>query len=155
MCLRRRLAIIGGNFRHSFFAAQGLLCACLVTAIILAAAPGGAFAEPAAPSLAHASDLQEKATELHDRGEYAKTLPLAEEALKIRQSISDTPQSEIADSFYLLALINKDLGHYRIAETMFTDALNIQKKVYGHDDPRLCNTLIMLAWNHRREVRRG
>lgn len=81
---------------------------------------------------------------LEDRGEYAKAIPVLEEAVRL-QSGSDSQTADLAASMTELANCYFYTGNYPASETLNKQVLAMDRKLYGERHPHVADDLINLG----------
>ncbi|MDR3622422.1 MAG: tetratricopeptide repeat protein [Paludisphaera borealis] len=76
---------------------------------------------------------------------YADAEPLLKWVVDVRKPDPDVKADVLFDSLYLLALIHREQHHDAQAEQLFHEALRIEEKAVGLNDPSLTATLCDLA----------
>jgi tetratricopeptide (TPR) repeat protein len=82
---------------------------------------------------------------LHNRGDYARALPLYEQALAIRQTVLGENHPETANSLNNLASLYYAQGNYARALPLYEQALAIRQTVLGENHPNTAISLNNLA----------
>ena len=83
-----------------------------------------------------ATDLDNLAWLLEDKGDYAGAEPLYRSALAIRKKALGPDHPDTATSLNNLAGLLEDMGDYAGAEPLYRRALAIFEKVFGANDRR-------------------
>ena len=99
--------------------------------------------------LREAEQLGKKVVQLYQAGRPRGALPLAQEALKIRQQILGLEHRDVALSLEILGLQYVATGEYAKAEPLLRRASEIQKKVLGENHPDYATSLNNLAELYR------
>src|SRR4029078_4357761 len=86
-----------------------------------------------------ASVLDQKVSKLFDSGKYIAALPLARQALAMREKATD--EAKLGNSLNNLAALEYNLGHYAVAEPLYKRALAIAEKLAGPDDEGVARLL--------------
>ncbi|GFK92245.1 Photosystem I assembly protein Ycf3 [Fundidesulfovibrio magnetotacticus] len=94
---------------------------------------------------AAASDLNRRVVALYDQGKYAETLPLAREALTLREKVLGPEHLDTATSLNNLAALFKSMGDYAHAKPLYERALAVLEKVQGPEHPDTATSLNNLA----------
>ncbi len=89
--------------------------------------------------------IYECSMSLYYAGQYAKALPLAQEALTIRQKIFPEVHTEVAASLNNLASLYRSQGEYAAALPLYQKALAIHEQVLGTQHPNTAISLNSLA----------
>lgn len=100
-------------------------------------------------ALQEARRLSSESIKLQRAGKYDGAIPLAENALRIREKLLGSEHLDVAVSLHLLATIDLIKGDYGKAEPLFQRALDIRSKVIEPEHPDLAATLNGLALLHR------
>ena len=82
---------------------------------------------------------------LENKGDYARALPLFEQALAIRQTVLGENHPETANSLNNLAVLYRSQGDDARALPLFEQALAIRQTVSGENHPETANSLNNLA----------
>lgn len=98
------------------------------------------------PTLETAERWLGEARALRDAGQYRKALPLAEQALAIRERERGPDDVSVADALHQVALLLDDLHEYAAAEPVNRRALAIRETQLGPDHPDVAQSLFNLAW---------
>ena len=85
-----------------------------------------------------AVELSKKVWTLHDEGDYQEAMPLAREALEIREKVLGPDHPEVATSLRLLGFLFMSTKDWAGATPFYGRALAIQEKALGQED---ANTL--------------
>ncbi len=102
-------------------------------------------ASESSPQLAEAEALNQQVMELHDAGQYAEAIPLAEQALEIFEAQLGPDHPDVAASLSWLALLYGNMGRYGEAEPLFERALAIREAQLGPNHPDVAQSLNNLA----------
>jgi tetratricopeptide (TPR) repeat protein len=86
---------------------------------------------------------------LNDKGDYARALPLYEQALEIRQTVLGENHPDTASSLNNLAMLYYSEGDYARALPLFEQALAIRQTVSGENHPETASSLNNLAELYR------
>jgi CHAT domain-containing protein/Tfp pilus assembly protein PilF len=86
-------------------------------------------------ALHHARKLLDETLKFKVAGKYDRALPLAERALKVRESLLGTEHRDVAAAIDSLAGVYSDRGEYVKAEPLYQRALVIREKALGKDHP--------------------
>ncbi|MEP7366181.1 MAG: tetratricopeptide repeat protein, partial [Acidobacteriota bacterium] len=97
---------------------------------------------PGHPSIAAAMDALGRV--LQEKGEYAKAIPVLQEAVKLRSAVSGS-SAELAGSLYELANAKFYAGEYKEAEALNQRVLAMTRRLYGERHPRVAETLVNLG----------
>ena len=95
--------------------------------------------------LREAAELNHRVCDLWKGGRSHEALPLAQEALKIRQQILGMEHEDTAWSLFNLAAQYHAIGEYAKAEPLYRQALEILKKVPGENHAAFAGTVNNLA----------
>ncbi|MCP2728907.1 tetratricopeptide repeat protein, partial [Limnofasciculus baicalensis] len=95
--------------------------------------------------LAEAEKLNRQVLELGNQGKYDTAIPLAENALKIRQRILGAKHPDIARSLNSLAGLYESQGRYAEAEPLFRQALAMLQEILPAKHPDIATSLNNLA----------
>jgi tetratricopeptide (TPR) repeat protein/CHAT domain-containing protein len=113
--------------------------------------PNGPRPDNAAPSaedanaLERANALNQQVIELYRAGRYGEAIPLATEALRIRETALGPEHPDVATSLNNLAELYKGQGNYSAAEPLYQRALRVWEAALGPDHPDVANSLNNLA----------
>jgi tetratricopeptide (TPR) repeat protein len=107
------------------------------------AQPGGSRSGTA--ELVRAEELALQATGALRNGQYATALPIAQEALAIRERVLGPSSVDVASSLNTLGEIYRGQGRFDDAERLHRRALAIQEKELGPDNPDVAESLTSLA----------
>src|SRR5260370_12972444 len=102
-------------------------------------------ADPNQTDRAKLSSLQQKIEELDRAGKYREAIPIAEEHLKLIESIAGLDGVETASKYDKLGKLYRKNGDYAKARLLCERGLEIQEKVLGPDDPHTAESLNNLA----------
>ena len=131
------------------------LCA-LVLALVVALQPTPARADDPPPippatdrelteeersELARAGELSKKVEALYAQGNYQEALPLAREALEIREKVLGPDHSEVATSLHWAGRLMTILAHYSDAQQCLERALAISEQAFGADSREAAESL--------------
>ena len=97
------------------------------------------------PDIAEASKLTQEVVKLFGEKRYRDALPMAKQALRIREKVLGPDDELIAFSLNNLAEIHFAETRYSDAEPLFKKSLGILEKKWGHDSGNLTNTMERLA----------
>lgn len=78
-------------------------------------------------------------------GEYEKSRPLHEEALKLSKKVYKEPHEDLANSYVMKALNEKELGNFAVAESLYKKGINIIEKLENRPDSLYAGSLSNLA----------
>ncbi len=92
-------------------------------------------------SLQRAVDLNHQALALNEQGRFEQALPLAEEALRIREQVLGPTHLDVAASLNTLGLILHQLLRLELAERHMNRALTIRERARGPIDPDVAENL--------------
>jgi tetratricopeptide (TPR) repeat protein len=106
-------------------------------------------------ALAQASQLNQQAFELYQAGRYAEAIPLAEQALAIREVALGPEHPSTATSLNNLALLYYFQGRYGEAEPLYQQALAIYEEALGPEHPSTASSLNNLAGLYEAQGRYG
>ncbi|MEO8372349.1 MAG: serine/threonine-protein kinase [Candidatus Solibacter sp.] len=81
---------------------------------------------------------------LEERGDYARAIPLLEDAVRQRSSAHHSA-SDLAGTLYELANCNFYAGRYKEAETLNLRLLTMNREIYGDRHPRVAEVLVNLG----------
>ena len=112
--------------------------------VVLLMAPAGAAGNP----LEEAEALNQQAMKLYKAGRYQEALPLAQQALAIREKALGAQHPDTANSLNNLAVLYRTMGVYEKALPLYQRALKISEKVLGFQHPKTATNLNNLAALH-------
>ena len=95
--------------------------------------------------LAQVEQLTQQAWELYQQGKYSDVIPLAQEALRIRQQVLGDEHPYVALSLNNLAVLYFELGRYSEAELLYKQALEMYRRLVGPEHPDVATSLNNLA----------
>ena len=93
------------------------------------------------PELARVSDLNTRFSEMYAAGRYEEAIPLATEALAIREKLLGPDHPDTAKSLNNLGVLYDTMGDYAKAEPLYERSLAIREKTLGPDDPAIATAL--------------
>ncbi|MGG6242411.1 tetratricopeptide repeat protein [Nodosilinea sp. AN01ver1] len=96
-------------------------------------------------ALAEAERLTEEAFQLYQAGRYAEAIPLAQQALDLREAALGDSHPDVATSLYNLAALYHDQGNYNAAEPLYKRSLSIRETALGQTHPGVAQSLNNLA----------
>jgi len=91
-----------------------------------------------------ASALTRLGVVLEERGEYAKGIPVFEEAIRL-QTASSPESAELAESIVELANTHFYAGHYDLCDSLSRRALEMHRHLYGDRHPKVADDIINLG----------
>jgi CHAT domain-containing protein len=100
-------------------------------------------------TLARAEQLNQQVIELYRAGRYGEAIPLATEALQIRETALGPEHPDVAQSLNNLAELYRLQGNYIAAEPLYQRALRIRETALGPDHPWVAFSLNNLASLYR------
>ena len=89
--------------------------------------------------------LMQQAEKLYQQGCYNDAIPIAENALTIRERVLGSRHADVATILNNLAMLYLSLGNYAQAEPMCKRALRIMKRSFGFGHPNVAVSLNNLA----------
>ena len=95
--------------------------------------------------LAQADALMQQVDQLESQGRYREAIPLAQQAIAIREEALGEEALPVADSLNQLGLLHRAQGNYSAAETLYQRALAIREAGLGSDHPDVAESLNNLA----------
>ena|GEM_PF-5833597 len=95
--------------------------------------------------LAEAKRLNQQVLQFYREGKYSEAIPLAEQALAIRQRILGQQHRDVASSLNNLARLYKSQGRYEEAEPLYRQALEMRKQLLGQQHRDVASSLNNLA----------
>ena len=105
--------------------------------------------------LERAAALNQQVAELYQAGQYQEAIPLAEEALAIRQEQLGENHPDVAIILLSLASLHHQQGRYGEAEPLYQQSLNILREQLGDNHPSVAIILHNLAELYRAQGRYG
>lgn len=93
-----------------------------------------------------AADLDAEVDKLGDAGEPERGLPLAREALAIRQRLLGPHHPDTLESLKNFGRMERDVYHHAEAERILKDVIRIRTEVLGPDHPETAYARNVLAW---------
>jgi CHAT domain-containing protein/Tfp pilus assembly protein PilF len=96
-------------------------------------------------ALARARGLNQQAGSLYDKGQTAKAIPLARQALSIRKEALGEKHPYYANSLNILAMLYQSMGDHKQALPLYRKAQRISKEVLGEKHPSYAISLNNLA----------
>ena len=111
--------------------------------LVLLAAPHFCFSQQS--DLETAARLNQQVIKLYQEGRYREAIPLAEQALAIREKALGPEHPDLAASLHNLAEIYRTLGDYAKAEPLYRRSLAIREKALGPEHPDVATSLNSLA----------
>ncbi|WP_051463628.1 CHAT domain-containing tetratricopeptide repeat protein [Leptolyngbya sp. PCC 6406] len=100
-------------------------------------------------ALERVRSLNQQVIELHQAGRYAEAIPLAEEALRIRQAQLGERHPDVVITLNNLAVLYGAQGNYTAALPLLQRALNIYETALGESHPNVAISLNNLAELYR------
>jgi Tetratricopeptide repeat len=101
----------------------------------------------------NAEALDKKIVELNQTGKYSEAVPLAQQALAIREKALGPDHPDVAEALNTLAQLYVRQGRYAEAEPLYKRALAIREKALGPDDPNVVSSYNSLADLYRAQGR--
>lgn len=98
------------------------------------------------PDLAEATRLSARAVELYNQIRYDEALPLAKQALELREKALGPNHELIATSLNNIAGIYQAKEKYSDAEALYKRSLKVLEQRYGVESKYLTKTIEQLAW---------
>ncbi|WP_413164994.1 tetratricopeptide repeat protein [Capilliphycus salinus ALCB114379] len=92
-----------------------------------------------------ANQLNEEVIQLYEQGKYNEAIPLAEEALEIRERLLGENHSDVEASISWLASLYRHQGRYKEAEAFYQRSIAILEKTLGEEHPHVAVSLNGLA----------
>lgn len=105
------------------------------------------------PGTSDIGSLQQKANDLQNQGRYQDAIPLAEQALAMREQTLPADHLDIADSLNILANLYRLQGEYMQAEPLYLRSLAIREKKLGLTDRLVAESQNNLADLYRLQGR--
>src|SRR5437773_249410 len=96
-------------------------------------------------SAAHAQQLMERVDILFKEGHYSAAIPVAEQAVAIRERVFGPEHPDTATAINYLGRLHRFAGNYLQAEAFLKRGLAIREKVFGPNHPDVASSLINLA----------
>jgi tetratricopeptide (TPR) repeat protein len=116
----------------------GFILAVMLMVISFACAPAIAQQDEAVA-------LDRRVGELYQAGKFSEGIPLAQQALAIREKALGPDHPDVATALSWLALLYRNQGHYADAELLYRRALAINEKARGPDHPAVVASLNALS----------
>ena len=88
-----------------------------------------------------ATQLHKKIATLYMRGKFREALPLAKQALQIRQSVPSPHRADVAHSSSMLAALYNALGDYQSSLKYYDLALSVAEEVFVQPHPFMADLL--------------
>ena len=85
--------------------------------------------------------LDKRVIELDRAGKFDVAIPLAQQALAMREKALGSDHTDVAYSLNYLALLNMHRGRYAVADPLFRRSLRIYEKALGPDNPSVATLL--------------
>ena len=101
--------------------------------------------ESAQGQLTKAKQRTQEAWELYKQRKYSEAIPLAREALRIRQQVLGQEHLSVATSLNNLAALYQAMGRYQHAEPLYKQALEMRRRLLGNQHPSVATSLNNLA----------
>ncbi|MBP0022607.1 MAG: tetratricopeptide repeat protein [Roseofilum sp. SID2] len=117
--------------------------------VVLAQRPVEKISSREEALLNEAKQLVQQVVELYRQGKYAEAVPLAEEALKIRQLVLGEQHPNVASSLNDLGLLYLSMGRYEDALPLFQQALQMRQSLLGKQHRQVAISLNNLALLYR------
>jgi len=111
----------------------------LITCVILLCVSGAWASERSKAD--QADILNKKVMVLYEKGSYAEAVPLALQALELRENLLGSKHPNVAVSLNNLGLLYASLGEYYKAEKLYLRALDILQTHLGSDHPHVEATI--------------
>ncbi|NEO31714.1 MAG: tetratricopeptide repeat protein [Symploca sp. SIO3C6] len=89
--------------------------------------------------------LNQKAFQLYNIGQYKQAVILAEELLQLARELWGDEHPDVATSLNNLAGLYKSMGRYCEAEPLYVEALGMRKRLLGPEHPDVASSLNNLA----------
>jgi tetratricopeptide (TPR) repeat protein len=91
--------------------------------------------------------------ERYQQGRYAEAVPLAQQALAIRERVLGPVHPKVADSLSGVAVVAMEQGRYAEAESLYQRALTIREQALGPQHPDVGFALNNLAYLYKAQGR--
>src|SRR5262245_51135783 len=124
---------------------QWLAAAFLVFVGVPPAAAVPLSSSPQQQQLTEASQIQQQATELAQKGKYREALPLAEQALALRKKLLGDQHPDSVASLQFLGELLTSQGEFAKAEALLQQAVATNQKVLGNLHPNYAGSLAALG----------
>ena len=95
--------------------------------------------------LAEADRLNQQVIQLNQQGRYSEAIPLAQQALAIRETALGENHPDVATSLNNLAELYRAQGNYAAAEPLYQRSLSIRETALGETHPDVAQSLNNLA----------
>ncbi|MGG6295593.1 tetratricopeptide repeat protein [Leptolyngbya sp. AN02str] len=115
--------------------------------------PGSANAIEQSPAIAQAEQLSRQVVQLYQTGRSADAIPLAEQALVLRQQALGINHPLVATSLNILAVLYQTLGRYDEAEERYQQSLEIREQQLGPNHSDVATSLNNLATLYQEQGR--
>ncbi|MBE9098235.1 tetratricopeptide repeat protein [filamentous cyanobacterium LEGE 07170] len=96
-------------------------------------------------ALQEAEQLDQQAVQLYQQGRYNEAIPLAQQALELRETVLGETHPDVAISLNNLAELYRLQGNYAAAEPLYQRSLTILEAVLGETHPTVATSLNNLA----------
>jgi len=126
-----------------FLTGRGLL---ILIAIVVLVQALGIMGGAQNTELAEAETLHEQVVKLWDAGQYQEAIPLAEQALAIRERRLGIHAPHFTQSITMLAALYRATGDFNRAAILFKRLLDIREQEVGTAHPNYAQALNNLAW---------
>ena len=103
--------------------------------------------------LARANALDQQVLQLYHQGRYGDAVPVAKEALAIRERALGSKHPDVAANLNNLAALYNSQGRYAVAEPLYQSSLAIREKALGGEHPDVARSLDNLAAPYRQQRR--
>ena len=107
------------------------------------------------PELIEAEQLSVRVIALYKENKYDEALPLARQALNLREAALPANDARIISAVNNLAFIFMAKESYGEAKTSFARSLALSEKKFGVDSPRLADIIAQLAIAHHKQSDNG
>src|SRR5262245_2456215 len=94
--------------------------------------------------LDRANELLRQTRKLKDQGKYQEAIPLAAEALQLREAVLAADDTKIAIACSWLGVVHQYSGNYAEALPFFQRAIKIDEKAYGPESSEVAVDLSLL-----------
>jgi CHAT domain-containing protein/Flp pilus assembly protein TadD len=121
----------------------------LMIAGFLVVSPGRARGQTQQAELEEAKALHQRIEKLIEDEKYEEALPLAEQALAIRERLLPPDHVELAESLTDLGLIHMEMRKLNEAQPLLQRVLAIQERLLGSESLQLVDALLNLSYVYR------
>jgi CHAT domain-containing protein/tetratricopeptide (TPR) repeat protein len=113
-----------------------------ITLLLLAV---GLCPSPSHAQQSHLDELNAKVEDLFSKGEYAKAMEVAAEAVRVAEAAFGPNDAKLAEALNNLAVMHEELGEYADAEPLFQRSIAVHEKAQGPNHPDVAMAVNNLA----------